>query len=303
MRLNSFHWDARQFLLQAGLNVFPMGNIFFVAKPSSQAYEWLRKRVDAAYLVPNINDAIVNCTASRGDHVIVAPYHTESVIAAAGINANKAGISVIGLGRAAARPSITFSTATTADIDIGAADILFKNLLFLGAVDSLAAPIDVNSSGFTLDGCEFKSPTSTNDILIPVITDANADDLTIQNCVFRQNHAGPTEAIRLVGVDRATIKNNWITGSYSTAAINAITTACTELLISRNVIMNSVTDKLAIDLVASSTGRIEYNSGTVVSSGAITDANVIDAASCQCAENYFSDAATETGKLIGTVSA
>lgn len=304
MRLSSFHSDVRQILLTIGVSDGPIiGVPRFVAGVDTQAREWLEGKVPSALLHDDINTAIENATGSRGDKIIVAPYHTESVTAAAGISADKAGISVIGLGKAAARPTITLSTATTADIDIDAADVTFKNLLFANAIDSLAAGIDVNAAGFTLDQCEFKSPTSTNDALIWLITDANADDLTVKNSTFRTNHAGPTEVIRLVGADRAKIIDNFIFASASTAVINGITTASTELLIARNCMSNSVTDGLVIDLATSCTGRIEYNNGTVVSTAGITDANIIDAASCQLAENYFSDANGETGKLIGTVSA
>jgi len=304
MRLNSFHPDVRQILLTIGISDGPIiGDPRFVAGVDTAAYEWLKRKVPTELMHTSIADAIANATGSRGDKIIVAPYYTESIIAAAGIAVDKAGLSIIGLGKVAARPTITFATSTDGDIDIDAADVTLKNLLFLNSIDALKAPIDVNAAGFTLDACEFKSPTLTNDILNVLITDANADDLTIKNCVFRQAHAGPTECIRLVGVDRAQIIDNFIFGSFSTAAINAITTACTELLIARNSINNSVTDALAIDLVANSTGRIEYNVGSVVSTGAITDANIIDAAKCQLIGNYFSDADGETGKLIGTASA
>ena len=249
-----------------------------------------------------IDAAVGECTASAGDRIYVMPGHTESVTEAAAIDLDVVGISLIGLGTGSLRPTITFTTATTADIDIDAADITIENFLFKCDIDALAAGIDVNAAGFTMKNCEFQI-VGTDDALIWVITAAAADDMTIQDCVFRGSHAGPTECIRLVGADRAKILNNYIIGSYSTAAINGITTASTEILVKGNTVSNSVIDKLFIDLVASCTGRIEYNSGDVVSTAALVDAAVIDAANCQLAENYFSDAAGQTGKLIGTVSA
>ena len=249
-----------------------------------------------------IDYAIGKCTANNGDVIYVLPQHAETISAAAGIAADVACISIIGLGNGTIRPIITFS-ATASTFTVTAANVAIENMQFQNAIDSLVSGISITAAGCSIKGCEFSQPTSTNDALIWILTTAAADDLTIQGNIFRASHAGPTEAIRLVGTDRANILDNYLIGSWSTAAINAITTACLEILIARNTISNSVTDKLAIDLVAACTGRIEYNSGTVVSTAGISDAAIIDAANCQLAQNYFSDAAGETGKLIGTVSA
>lgn len=247
-----------------------------------------------------IDAAIGACTADAGDVILVMPGHTESISAAAGIAADVAGISIIGLGQGSDRPTLTFETSTAADIDIDAANITVENILFKCDKDGLVAGIDVNAANFTLKNCEFQN-VGTDDALIWIITDANADDIHIIGNVFRQNHAGPTEAIRLVGADRAIIKDNYIFGDYSTAAINGITTASIEILIKENTIVNNNAAGFAIDLVASSTGRIEDNRGT---SGYATDlSKMIDPASCQMSENYFSNTAGETGALVGTASA
>ena len=283
------------------------GKIFIVGDSSTvnrdMLVELFKVDVDGdVRFFSTIDAAVGECTASAGDRIYVMPGHTESVTEAAAIDLDVVGISLIGLGTGSLRPTITFTTATTADIDIDAADITIENFLFKCDIDALAAGIDVNAAGFTMKNCEAQI-VGDDDALIWVITDAAADDITIENCVFRGSHAGPTECIRLVGADRAKILNNYIIGSYSTAAINGVTTASKEIMIANNTISNSVQDKLAIDLVAACTGRIELNTGDVVSAGALVDAAVIDAANCQLAENYFSDAAGQTGKLIGAVSA
>ena len=249
-----------------------------------------------------IDYAIGKCTAGNGDVIYVLPGHTETIATAAGIAADVAGVSIIGIGNGAERPIITWS-ATGSTLEVSAANVLLRNVQCQNAIDSLVSGISVTAAGFKLLDCSFTQPTLANDALIWLLTTAAADDLLVQGNDFRQSNAGPTECIRLVGADRAKILDNYIIGSYSTAAINGITTASLEILIAGNTICNSVIDKLVIDLVIDCTGRIEYNSGTVVSTAAITNANIIDAASCQLAENYFSDAAGETGKLIGTVSA
>lgn len=249
-----------------------------------------------------IDYAIGKCKANNGDVIYVLPGHTETISAAAGIAADVAGISIIGLGNGVIRPIVTFST-TTSTLTGTAANVSIRNIQFQNAIDSLVSGIAVSAAGFSIQNCSFTQPTATNDALMWILTTAAADDIVIQGNTFRQSNAGPTECIRLVGADRAKILDNYIIGSYSTAAINGITTASLEILIARNTICNSVTDALLIDLVAGCTGRIEYNTGTVVSTAGWTAANICDAANCQLAENYVSDAVGETGKLLGTVSA
>lgn len=249
-----------------------------------------------------IDYAVGKCTASKGDIIYVKPGHAETIASATTLALDVIGVQVIGLGGLTKRPALTFST-TASQIIISAADVTVRNIQFKNAVDSLVAGISVTAAGCVIENCAFTSPTATNDALIWVITAAGADDLVFKGNDIRGNNAGPTEAIRLVGTDRAKILDNYITGSYSTADINGITTASTELLIAGNTLTNSVTDALLIDLVAACTGRIEHNNGTVVSTGAWTFTNIIDPSSCQLAENYVSDAVGETGKLAGTVSA
>src|SRR5688572_11062120 len=60
--------------------------------------------------------------ASAGDVIRVASRHAESITAAAGIDADVAGIWIVGEGHGERRPVVTFTTATTADLDIDAAN-------------------------------------------------------------------------------------------------------------------------------------------------------------------------------------
>jgi len=249
-----------------------------------------------------IDYAIGRCTADNSDVIVVMSGHSETISAAGGITADVAGVTIVGVGFGTNRPIITFS-ATASTLLVTAANVAIKNMQIQNTIDAVVSGIGVSAAGFQLIGNDFSQPTSTHDTLIWLITTAAADDMLVAGNTFRQSHAGPTECIRLVGADRAKIIDNFIIGSYSTAVINGITTASTEILISGNTISNSVIDALAIDLVASCTGQIEYTRGSVASTAAMVDAAVIDAANCQLTENYFSDAVGQTGKLIGTVSA
>lgn len=249
--------------------------------------------------------------ASAGDLILVASAHAESVSAAGGINLNKAGLTIIGLGQGNRRPTITFDTIATADIDVGAANITLVNFRFVTDVASCAAPIDVNAAGFTIAYCDFYGNDAADETnLITIITDANAINLSVLHCTFNYLDTvdgtaittTSTEVIRLVGANFARIEDCFMIGDFTTAAINGITTASKAVQILRNRIHNIATENIAglIDLVAACDGVIAHNVGSVLYTTSI--ATLIDPSSCSMVENYASNVVTETGGLIGTAS-
>jgi hypothetical protein len=239
------------------------------------------------------------------------PGHAETVSAAAGIAISKIGVSVVGMGTGTLRPTITFATDTLADIDIDAANVSLINLRFISNIASLDAPIDVNAAGFEMVNCDFYCTVASTGFDITVITDATANDMVITGCHFYYDYslAGTsvsdtaTEVIRLVGADRAIIVGNYFASESTTGIINGITTESLSINISNNQFIQLSIDKHWIVLVASTTGRIDYNVGTATSTGGITDANIISAANAQLAENYASDAAGECAQIVGVLSA
>ena len=279
---------------------FTTGSYFFVSSVTGSDSN--PTGADPDHPFATIDYAIGKCTASKGDVIVVMPGHSETIAIAGGITADVIGVSIVGVGAGTLRPIISWS-ATDSTLLITAANVTFDNFQFQCAKDSLVSGISSTAAGTAIRNSVFTSPTSTDDALIWVITSAAADDFVFENNAVYSDHAGPTEVIRLVGADRAKILNNYIKASASTAVINGITTESLDILIKGNTLCNSVIDKLLIDLVASCTGRIELNNGTVVSTAAWAAAAICDAANCQLAENYVSDAVGETGKLLGTVSA
>lgn len=289
------------------------GNVFWVdsnASAGSDTGEYGNHGQTALKPFKTINYAITRCTANNGDIILVAPGHAEAITAAAGIVAGVIGVTVIALGTGDDRATLTFSTATTADLDIDAANVSFVNFRIVNSLAAMAAPIDVNAAGFALLGCDFYLSTALTDIDITVITDANANDIRVEGCNFyyltslatTAVTATATECVRLVGADRAIIKNNYIGGDFTTSAINGITTASKEVQITDNDIHNIATENIAgvVDLVAACTGVIARNHGFIGYSTGL--ATVIDPSSCAMIENYFSNVVTEAGGLVGTAS-
>src|SRR3990167_8125430 len=99
-----------------------------------------------------IDAAINKCSAN--DTILVAPGHAETIAAANAIDADVAGISIIGLGNGTARPTITIGTLTTASVRINAANVRLKNLRFTaGTAQLLVKMIDVAKSNAIIEDC------------------------------------------------------------------------------------------------------------------------------------------------------
>lgn len=256
--------------------------------------------------------AIGLCTASAGDTIYLLPGHAESYAAAAGAVFDIAGVRVIGLGSGSLMPKFTFTTADTADIDIDAANVTIENVHFASGVAGLVAGIDVNAANFRMLNCRFSVTAAANHPLICVLTDANANGIEIRNCDFDLEYdtattpiivtTARTVAIRLVGADYAKIEDTAISGNFTVACIDSLTTACRGIQINRNRLRNVQTTNIAgmVDLVAATTGVVSYNAGF---HGYATDiATCIDPASCAMIANYVSNVVTEAGGLVGTAS-
>lgn len=205
--------------------------------------------------------AVGRCTANAGDIIVAMPGHVETVTAAAGLDLDVAGICILGLGAGSLRPTVNFTTAVGADMDVGAANITVANLLFTGGIDALTGPIDVNAADFSMINCETRDVTGQATDFI--VTDANANRLYIDGWVHRgAAAAGAETAISIVGGDGATIKNFWIDGNFGTAAIENVTTAATNLTICGDrpsYIRTRNAADVAITLVATTTGNVGPN--------------------------------------------
>lgn len=242
------------------LQVAHPGEIFFVNNSSVLPKGGIAgsNGNDGTYKKPfsSIDYAIGRCTANRGDVIFVMPGHVETVTAAAGLDVDVAGIAIVGLGHGSLRCQINFTTATTADMDVDAANVTFYNILFTGGVDALAGPLDVNAADCAFINCEYRDVTGqATDV---IIADANADRLLIDNYKHRgAAAAGGASAIALIGMDNPTIRNFHIVGNFSVGAIDIRTTAAVDIDINTGYIWNKNASDIAIvDTITGSTGKV-----------------------------------------------
>tara|TARA_R110000868_G_scaffold295632_1_gene555950 strand:- start:2016 stop:3200 length:1185 start_codon:yes stop_codon:yes gene_type:complete len=89
------------------------------------------------------------CVPGRGDIVFVLPGHAESIANATTLLLQCSGVAIIGLGAGSARPTFTFTTATSANIPVAGANMSIQNCLFRANFLSIASTFTGLSSTFT----------------------------------------------------------------------------------------------------------------------------------------------------------
>lgn len=254
-----------------------------------------------------IDYAVGRCTANNGDIIFVKPGHAETISTAAAIDLDVAGIALIGLGSGDDMPEIEFDNAV-ATVAIGADNVSVKNIRFNATVTAVAVGVNVeaNVDYCTIEDCTFNVDAETTDEFEHSIrlVDGNV------GCVIQRNtiHMGLGGAVAAIHLDADTayteIRDNYITGDYSTACIVGDTTLSTNILIKGNILVQGIGGNIGtepgIELLTGTTGVIADN---YIVCNLATKAASIVADQCFLFENYYNEDVTGTGGLIGAVSA
>lgn len=278
------------------------GKVFFVDSGHAAASDASGYGTSWDKPLATIDYAIGLCTANSGDVIIVAPGHSETISGAAGINADVAGVAIIGVGEGAARPTLTLS-AVASTIAIAAASVRFQNFVIRATHDCTIC-VDVNAADCVLADLDIRSTTGKEFVTAIDVNGgaANACDRTqILNCVIQSTlAAGASRGIELGEVaDRVLIKGCTILGDYADAAIHNITgKVLTNLAVEDCFLENTQTGDHAIELVSACTGRLVRN----LYKSDMTQATAADPGSCFSFECYHDDAIDTSAILSPAVT-
>ena len=295
------------------------GNVFHVDSGHTDASD-NNAGSNPAKPLTTIDAAVGKCTENNGDQIWVYPGHAETVSAAAGLDLDVAGITIIFLGNGNDRGTVTFGAAVTADMDVDAADITLINPRFVAGIDALAGPIDVNAARFHLFGATWHEAAAINTTDC-VVADAAADYMVIDGFEFVDADATGTQKqsfIQVAGATGVTLRNIKCTGDFGTGVIENGTAWVDALL--ENVVLDnaSAVPTVAILLQATSSGWVR-NSSLRVASGTTgytaandmqfdnvrvvgTDAiSASDGVIGQLAEAAATGAVTTTDTLVGYI--
>lgn len=233
--------------------------------------------------------ALNQCTANKGDIVIIKPGYTQTIANATGLLFNKAGVAIIGLGAGSARPTFTFTTATTANIPVTAANMSIQNCLFVcnfaAVVSAFTATGTSTPTDFNIESCEFRDKSSSLNLLSLFTGNATAnscDGLRVVNC--RISSLGTTAATTAIilgaTADRVTIVGNY--GNW--AVLND--TPC---------MVNAASDVTNFDF-----GKNILNKPNTSSTGGSFLAITSTASTGQCYDNYMWQLDNTAGIWINT---
>lgn len=215
--------------------------------------------------------AKTRCTANNGDTVFAMPGHAETIANATTLTCTVADISYIGLGTGSRRPTLTFTTATTANIPVSAANNTFENFLFVANFADVASFITLAAAPeFTVNGCEFRDTSTVLNALTCVTTTVtvNADGLTFTN--NKVQSLGTTAATTMIVV-AGTLNRVYINDNYYVGAVLNNTAALlehgalnvTNLEMARNKVYRPNTD--------TATGAVLIKTTATVNTGVVYD--------------------------------
>lgn len=226
-----------------------LGDVYYV---SSDSGDDERSGLSPETCLATLDAAIGKCTANQGDIIYILPGHTETVATAGAIAVDVAGITIIGLGDGADKPTFSFS-AVDATMTVSAASTTIKGIIIKPSIDSVVSPIVVSAADVTLD-IEAQDASALIEMVTAILTTAAAERLNIK-LKYRGFIAGNAcvSPIRLVGVDTARIYVDFY-GVASTSVIEFHTTACHDIDITGLFYNNGTSlTKNVVDTVTGST--------------------------------------------------
>lgn len=195
-----------------------------------------------------ISDA--NVVAARGDVIMILPGYTDTISSSTSLTLSKSGIRIVGMGHGSTRPTITFTTATSARINVTAADIRIENCIFVANFADIATAFLLTTApGFGIINCEFRDTSSILNFVALVTTtvSVNSDGFIFSgNRVSMLGTTAATTPIKILNtIDRVLITGNFVVKAVlnNTSCLLAHgALVVTNLEMSGNVIFSANTD-------------------------------------------------------------
>ena len=269
--------------------VLTTGNVFFVDSGASLAADVTANGLGPLTPFATLDYAVGRITANNGDVIFVMSGHAETLTADSGVDVDVAGVTVIGLGHGADRPTFNFTTATAADFKLAAANVEIHNLLFTNGIDDQAMMIETSGDDFEISHCEFRNNATTQALIFINIGVASNDSDRgyVHDCRFISDTASATSAISITALQAGLrIEDNHIRGDYSDSGIQSAVIH-TDCVVKGNFIQNDNNTAHGIQFSTTSSGIIQDNY-------IVTDAiaTAMDRGSCMTSGNMFSDDGT-----------
>lgn len=285
-----------------GAGTITFGNIFYVDSGATAASDSNNGKDPIKSPMATLDAAIGLCTASNGDIIYVLPGHTEAVTSTS-TNIDVAGVTIIGLGSGAVKPTFTFA-ATSSRFNVTAANCTFQNLRLTAAVgDVVTAVLHATAAQNTryID-IEFTASSTFNFINCYTLGAANISD----GCTWIRNYLRTADAGQLAlcvtaaAANDLKFYNNYVV--HAAAAAGLLTGGAAEFLgldVRGNFVQTGQTDgsvgTLVITTGTASSGQIVENH--VKTADAAANVAIPIASKVYAANNYVAGA-DEVGTVV-----
>ncbi len=241
----------------AGIDAVP-GNVFFVSSTATGASDAATHGTTPDTPFATLAYAYSSDRVAAGDTVYVMPGHTETIAGAGSVTADIAGVTVIGLGEGALRPTFNF-TATGSTMLITAASTTWKNLLTVAntAVDVVDGII-VTGADCTLVDIHGREDGATKQFVLWLRLHTGAARARVIRPRFlgAAGDAG-VGAIKISGViDGVYIEDAWCVGIHSSGTIFSSAAATDTMIVRAFCRQAHATQDGGIVLNASNTGAL-----------------------------------------------
>lgn len=174
--------------------------------------------------------------ALAGDTILVAAGHAETVSGAAYLTWSQSGVTVIGLGVGANRPTFTFS-ATASQIIISGSNNILSNIRVTSSIDEVVLMFSITGSNVILDRVDHFETTSCQTIAFAAFT--TGTDCAVQNCNHYQATAAAAAQLWITATSNTRFR---VTGNVFMLALQDGATCCilkfvtcTNILVQGNV--------------------------------------------------------------------
>lgn len=174
---------------------------------------------DFAHPYKTLGYALTQVKPNEGDIIFIRPGHAENVPNATQILLSACdGVAVVGLGVGSARPTFTFTTATTANIPVTSTNVSLQNLRFVANFANIASFFTATGTAtptdFSIEDCEFKDTSSILNALTVVTGNATANSMDgfrfVNNRISSLGTTAATTAIKIAAaVDRMMLLDNY----------------------------------------------------------------------------------------------
>jgi len=288
----------------AGIDEVP-GDVWFVDSNCTNASDASGYGTNPQTPFATLAYAFSSDSVSSGDVVYLMPSHAETIAAAGGMTMDIAGVRVVGLGRGATRPTISWSTALSTWL-ITAASTTVENLICtVSAAVDVAAGITVTAADCTFQDIEFRESGATLQFVDALKLHTGAARTTIKNFRFSgaAGDIGNSAILISAVVDAVRIENAWIVGTLIAGGISS--TAANTNMLMRDVYVEN--------LLAGTDTCVGLNAGTTGSADRVrgrsqqNDADGFNLALVGAAMSWFDplvvNLAGERGGAWGTPSA